>query len=246
MATALILAAGKATRLVGLRDRYAKATLPVGDTTPLRFLLEALGEEFEEVWINLHYKAEQVREHAQRYAAQGVRLHFLEEEVLLGTGGTLLEMVRRVGTVPELVVNAKMFTDFPFGSMKEVAPGTMVLHAGSPLEAFGGLRFDHQGRILGLLPQGATPQKSGSAAVFVGICHPHHAWLEALRNARKKDPAGILCLIRHGLMPVLQTRPGHASALMHEGMWCEISTPQRVEESRRQLARIRSNLQAQR
>ena len=242
MATALILAAGKATRLVGLRDRYAKATLPVGDTTPLRFLLEALGEEFEEIWINLHYKAEQVREHAQRYAAQGVRLHFLEEEVLLGTGGTLLAMARRVGTVPELLVNAKLFTDFPFGCMKEVAPGTMVLHAGSPLEAYGGLRFNSAKQILGLVKKGGILPSRSSAAVFSGICHPHSHWLDALENARRLDSGSGLCLVRHGLLPALDRFPGHATAWLHGGHWLEISTPKRVALASSLLGELKDSL----
>jgi hypothetical protein len=139
MASALILAAGKATRLEGLRDTYAKANVPVGGTTPLRFLLEALGTTFSDVWINLHFKGEQVREEAERYAAKGVRLHFLEEEPLLGTGGTLLEMMRRHGGLPEVLVNAKMFTDFDFASMLLATPGTLVLHSNSDLQTFGGL-----------------------------------------------------------------------------------------------------------
>lgn len=228
MATALILAAGKATRLVGLRDRYAKANVPVGGTTPLRFLLEALGDSFEDVWINLHFKGEQVREEARRWATPGVRLHFLEEPELLGTGGTLLEMVRRCGSVPELLVNAKMFTDFDFACMAEAVPGTLVLHPSSDLHAFGGLLFDKDHRLTGLLPRGSTYGADERAAVFTGICRPHPKWVDHLQEARARSEEEVLCLIRHGILARPEAGSCQGVVVLHPGAWCEISTPERV------------------
>jgi len=236
MTSALILAAGKATRLEGLRDRYAKANVPVGNTTPLRFLLEALGDAYADVWINLHFKGEQVREEAQRWAHPEVRLHFLEEAHLLGTGGTLLEVWKRQGALPELMLNAKMFTDFDFTSMQDAAPGTMVLHPDSPLEVFGGLRFDAAGNLLGLLAKGSAPQDGERAGVFTGICRPHEAWMPHLASARTEAPKAVLCLIRHGLLPSHSQQESCVHLRSHQGSWCEISTPERVAAAAEVLA----------
>jgi N-acetyl-alpha-D-muramate 1-phosphate uridylyltransferase len=81
MKSALLLAAGKATRLGALRDRYAKACVPVGGTTPLRQLMEQLSAAgVKRFVINLHWQAAQVRA-AAAAAAQAVdaELLFLEE-----------------------------------------------------------------------------------------------------------------------------------------------------------------------
>lgn len=238
MASALLLAAGKATRLEGLRDTYAKANVPVGNTTPLRFLLETFGTTFSDVWINLHFKGDQVREQAERYVSQGVRLHFIEENPLLGTGGTLLEMVAQSGGLPEVLVNAKMFTDFHFPSLCDAAPGTLVLHEESDLKIFGGLRFDAKGFLQGLCTKDSTPAKNESAAVFTGICKPSPAWLTHLEAARQSNKEEVLCLIRHGLLPALKLKPKHARVMLHHGTWCEISTPERVTEASNQLANL--------
>ena len=235
MTSALILAAGKATRLEGLRDRFAKANVPIGGTTPLRFLLEAMGDTCEDVWINLHFKGEQVREEARRWAHPDVQLHFLEESQLLGTGGTLLEMHRRSSTLPELMVNAKMFTDFDFPSMSEQAPGTLILHPSSPLDVFGGLRYDHAGRLLGLLPKGECLPKGKLAAVFTGICRPHSDWMSYLEAARAEGPDAVLCLIRHGILPCHEKDADCVNLQTHLGAWCEISTPDRVVEAEKKL-----------
>ena len=62
MTTALLLAAGKATRLGALRNQYAKACVPVAGTTPLRFAIERLAQAgVTRVIVNLHWQAEQVR-----------------------------------------------------------------------------------------------------------------------------------------------------------------------------------------
>jgi len=236
MASALILAAGKATRLEGIRELYAKANVPVGNTTPLRFLLEALGDSYEDLWINLHFKGDQVRKQAEQYVAEGVRLHFIEEPRLLGTGGTLLEMVQQKGDLPDLVVNAKMFTDFEFASMHRAGSGTLVLHTQSDLHTFGGLTFDAQHRIVGLCPKGEQPKDGLAAAVFTGICKPSRIWLAALEEARRFHPDDVLCFIRHGLLPSLADAPHHAMAQLHAGSWCEISTPERVQEAIHQLS----------
>lgn len=229
---AMLLAAGKATRLLGMRDQYAKACVPVSGTTPLAFLMPKLGAAgFSPIWINLHHHADQVRAQAQSLAPVA-ELRFLEEPELLGTGGTFLEVVRREGALPRLVVNAKIFTDFDFGSLRDAAPGTCVLHPGSPLADFGGLRHDGHGNILGLAKR---DESNDSASVFTGICVPHPAWLPHLAAARAARPREPICLVRDGLIPALAEGVRHP-AWLHAGGWCEISTPERVAAAAKLLA----------
>ena len=247
--TALLLAAGLATRLHGIRDRWAKCCVPVAGTTPLRFLLERLAAGgWNEVWINLHHQPAQVRAEAQRAAPAGMQLRFLDEDALLGTGGTLLE-AERLGARVGLVVNAKLFTDFDFARLRDAEPGTVVLHAGSPVSVFGGLRHDAEGRVHGLVsrPPGGAPRTRGEAAsgvplsvadaaVYTGICAPHPDWLPLLRQARAHRPDAALCLVRDALLPGLAAGvPAHA--LLHGGFWCEISTPERVAAAEQALRR---------
>ncbi|MDP7063214.1 MAG: NTP transferase domain-containing protein [Planctomycetota bacterium] len=247
MSSALILAAGKATRLKGIRDRYAKANVPVGDTTPLRFMLERLHiAGVTEAWINLHYLGDQVRREACRWAAPGMRLNFVEEDSLLGTGGTLLEVWRRAGNLPDIVVNAKMFTDFDFASLLEPKlatsdtedspPPLLVLHPPTSLADFGGLAFDADFKIQALHPrQELAPPATGGAAVFTGISRPDHAWLPFLEQAQAEHSDEAICSIRHGLLPSIAAGTSTAQALLFHGYWREISTPQRVAEIREEL-----------
>lgn len=228
---ALLLAAGRATRLVGLRERWAKACVPVGGTTPLAFLLPRVLEAgFAPAWINLHHHRAQVRAAAQA-AAPRAALRFLDEPELLGTGGTLLAVARAHGALPALVANAKVFGDFDLAALRDAPPGTLLLHPASSLAEFGGLRHDRHGRLLGLAGRDSAP---GEAAVFTGLCVPHPSWLEPLARARAARPERPACLIRDGLLPALADGVEHR-ALLHAGWWCEVSTPERLAAAAAQL-----------
>ncbi|RMH01619.1 MAG: hypothetical protein D6702_10990 [Planctomycetota bacterium] len=229
-ATALLLAAGLATRLGSLRRRWAKACVPVAGTSPLAFLLPRLAAAgVDRVWINLHHRPEQVRAQARAAAPPGLELRFLEEKHLLGTGGTLAAVAEADGALPDLVVNAKVFTDFPFGSLLADPEPALVLHPASPLREFGGLRHA-RGRIVGLAGRDEDPAR---AAVYTGIARPDPAWLPHLTAAR--PAGGLRCLVRHGLLPALAAgrRP---RAVLHAGWWREISTPERLARARAEMA----------
>lgn len=235
-ATALLMAAGKATRLVGVRERWAKANVPVGPTTPLRFLLEKLHlAGYRRCWVNLHHLPEQVEEEARRWAPPGLELAFLEEPELLGTGGTLLEVSRREGSLPTAVVNAKMITDFDFAQLRQAPGPAMVLHAQSRLEEFGGLRFDGDARLLGLQGRDLPLEDGFSAAVYTGICRPDPAWIPHLEAAESDREASPCCLVRHGLLPAIADGSASATALLHRGFWMEISTPKRLQALRQEI-----------
>lgn len=224
---ALLFAAGKATRLTGLRERWAKACVPVGNTTPIDFLLPRVAAAgFAPIWINLHHHGEQVRE-AARAALPGARLSFFEEPALLGTGGTLLALAEREGALPSLCANLKIFGDFNLRALRDAEPGSFLLHPGSDLAEFGGLNYDQCGQILGLAARGAA---RADAAVFTGICVPHPAWLPHLAAARDLRPQTTLCMIRDGLLPALAEGVPHR-ALLHTGTWWEVSTPERIAQA---------------
>ncbi len=231
MSTALVLAAGRATRLGPLRDRWAKACVPVAGVSPLAFLLPRLAAAgVRRAWVNLHYRAEQVREEARRHAPPGLELRFLEEEALLGTGGSLLAVAEAEARAPELVVNAKVYTDFDFAGLLADPRPALVLHPASPLAEFGGLAHA-DGLVCGLRPRGGGPTGE-QAAVFTGIARPDPAWLAHLEAAAPVD--GLRCSVRHGLLPALAA--GHAPrAVLHRGWWQEISSPERVAAAAAEL-----------
>lgn len=232
MKRALLLAAGKATRLGALRDQYAKACVPVGGTTPLIRLIEQLtAAGVDELIVNLHWQQDQVRAQALDAAPRGVRVHFVEEPSLLGTGGTLLVATQQLGVLPDLIVNAKLFTDLDWSALRACEAGTLVLHPASPLTTFGGLRHTEgeTPQLLGLLPAAeATADHQPDAAVYTGIARPDAHWLPRLEAAQAGlAPGEVLCLARAGFLAAAAAGE-RVPVWRHPGAWCEISTPERV------------------
>lgn len=236
MTTALLLAAGKATRLGALRDQYAKACVPIAGTTPLRFAIERLAQAgVARVIVNLHWQAEQVRAEARAAAPAGVQLDFLQEEVLLGTGGTVLACLDQFGILPDLVINAKQFSDLDLPAVLRAPAGSLVLHRGSPLSQFGGLAYSAADHLLGLVGRDHPPQLpegAVGAAVYTGVCRTDPAWLPHLEEAapRARADQQPLCLARRGFLAAAAAGTA-VPVFLHDGVWCEISTPERVQEA---------------
>ena len=88
---ALLLAAGLGTRLQPLTNYLPKCLVPVHGRPLLDYWLEnLLNHGIEQILINTHYMAPMVRQ----YLNQSTWLPYIKivhEEILLGTGGTILK-----------------------------------------------------------------------------------------------------------------------------------------------------------
>lgn len=88
---ALLLAAGLGTRLHPLTDYVPKCLVPIHGRPLLDYWLESLLDHgVEEVLINTHYMASMV----QKYLNQSswlAHVKVIHEEILLGTGGTIVQ-----------------------------------------------------------------------------------------------------------------------------------------------------------
>lgn len=87
---AMILAAGKGTRLRPLTDNRPKALVEVAGHTLLDITLRRLREfGVREVIVNVHHFADMVVEYLKKNDNFGMRIEISREEVLLDTGGGL-------------------------------------------------------------------------------------------------------------------------------------------------------------
>lgn len=86
---ALLLAAGLGERLRPLTNNIPKCLVPINGRPLLCYWLDLLAASgVTEFYINLHYHAGAVRDFIKTHR-QADKVTFLEEEKLLGTGGTL-------------------------------------------------------------------------------------------------------------------------------------------------------------
>lgn len=113
---AFILCAGLGKRLNPISKEIPKPLLPFLGKTPLILILEKLKElKIKEIGINLHWKAEMVKEYLikQKY----FDFHFFYEKKLLDTGGALKNAKNFLKDSNFIVINSDIVFDF---SLKDI------------------------------------------------------------------------------------------------------------------------------
>ncbi|MCA1592233.1 MAG: nucleotidyltransferase family protein, partial [Acidobacteria bacterium] len=109
---AMILAAGYGTRLWPLTIDRAKPAIPFMGRPLVGYVAEYLaGYGCDEVIVNLHHRPESVREALGDGSRFGVRLHYVEEPVILGTSGALDNARTLLEGGTFVVINGKLATD---------------------------------------------------------------------------------------------------------------------------------------
>jgi NDP-sugar pyrophosphorylase family protein len=114
---AMVLAAGKGTRLRTLTESLPKPMLPVAGKPVLLHILEWLRRyQIRQVAINLHHRPEVIREYFGNGADFGLELAYSEEPELLGTAGGVKAMAEFFDD-PFVVVYGDVLTDLDLGAL---------------------------------------------------------------------------------------------------------------------------------
>ena len=85
---AIVLAAGKSTRIASLAEGRPKPLLEIdGEAVLVRNLRWLAENGIEQVWINLHYRPEAIQERVGDGEQLGLQVHYSYEPEILGTAG---------------------------------------------------------------------------------------------------------------------------------------------------------------
>jgi len=150
----LVLCAGKGTRLGCLTQRWPKPALPLLGQPLLRFPLALLSNAgIGEVGVNVHHLSQKMEEVARAEAARmALELVLSHEETLLGTGGGLRELTKRLPADTWVVLNGDVvlsmeLTPFIEAHLASGADASMLLMPMPAGAAFNPVEVDKQGRV---------------------------------------------------------------------------------------------------
>lgn len=108
----MILAAGYGTRLWPLTIDRTKPAIPFMGRPLIGYVAEYLaGYGFDDIVVNLHHQPESVRAALGDGSRFGVRFHYVEEPVILGTSGAIGNARRLLDGDHFVVINGKLATD---------------------------------------------------------------------------------------------------------------------------------------
>lgn len=134
MIRALVLAAGRGTRLGELTSERPKPLLPIASEPLLAYTLAHLARQgIADVAINVCYLGDQIRAAIGDGARFGLRIHYEVEPALLGTAGSVANLAGFFSGSDALVVYGDLLTDQPLGPLiarhrEAAADATLLVH----------------------------------------------------------------------------------------------------------------------
>ncbi len=220
--TAMIMAAGKGTRMMPLTARCPKPLIKVGGTTLLDHVLDQLrAAGVGRIVVNVHYLADQVEAHLAAHAQDFAVTVSDERALLRDTGGGLVQALPMIPDDPFLCVNAdNWWTDRHGNSLHRMAeawdPDRMdVLMLVVPFERAGNTQgtgdfdLDADGRLSRDGPKRQRPY------VWTGV--------QMLAKHIVTDPPEQV--FSTNLFWNRAISQGRCHGLVHQGQWFDVGYP---------------------
>jgi N-acetyl-alpha-D-muramate 1-phosphate uridylyltransferase len=230
--TAMIMAAGKGTRMMPLTADRPKPLIEVAGVALLDHVLDHLRDAgVGKVVINAHYRAAQVEDHMARRAADFEVTISDERDVLLDTGGGLVRALPLIDDNPFLCVNAdNWWTDEgqnAFGRLMsawddqamDVLMLVVPLAQANNTQGQGDFDMDADGRL--------TRRQPGSqgALVWTGI--------QMLSKRLIVDPPSEV--FSTNIFWDRAISQGRCFGLVHKGLWFDVGYPAAIVATEQKL-----------
>ena len=213
---AMILAAGRGERMRPLTDQIPKPLLEVAGKPLIVWHLEKLAKaNFEEVIINHAHLGEMIEAYVGDGSRWNLKITYSREGSPLETAGGIKKALPLIGDQPFLVVNADIYTDFNFATIKNRNlndyKGHLVM-VKNPKQHPDGDFFLQNNQI---------ELEGKERLTFSGIAIYQPKIFEDI----KIEPVAKLA-------PILKKLIGAKciSGEAHQGLWFDIGTPERLNE----------------
>jgi MurNAc alpha-1-phosphate uridylyltransferase len=237
---AMLLAAGKGTRMLPLTATTPKPLLKAGGSTLIEHQIRKLAAAgFTELVINHAWLGAQIEAALGDGSALGVSIQWSREDAPLETAGGIVRALPLLGPEPFALVNADIWTDYPFTRLRNALAATDLVHLvlvpNPEHHPNGDFSLSGSARLLSSqqtsqLPPQASPRVSPQGAetqryTYSGIAvfSPH--LFDDMADG--KAP----------LLPCLQKAISlrRASGEVFGGDWIDVGTPERLADLDRQL-----------
>ena len=231
--TAMIMAAGKGTRMMPLTADRPKPLIEVGGVALLDHVLDHLRDAgIGKIVVNVHYRAEQVEQHLAGSAADlHVRISD-ERDVLRDTGGGLVHALPIISDDPFICVNAdNWWTNADENAISRLMAAwdddrMDVLMLLIPLE----LAFNSQGiGDFNMDADGRLSRRQGNAPasyVWTGI--------QMLSKRLIVDPPADV--FSTNVFWDRAIAEGRCMGIVHEGLWFDVGYPAAIAATEAKLA----------
>jgi NDP-sugar pyrophosphorylase family protein len=228
----MILAAGMGTRLHPLTATCPKPLVPLMLQPMLGHLLTQLRQyHVEEVVINLHHHAEQLRQwigDGRQWGFQQIHLSY--ESEILGTAGAIKKAEAVLRDAPFCVINADVLTDVDLAAVwqwhgQRQAVVTMVLRPDPEAHRFGPVMVDGDHRVCQINGRPASKSHlTGEVMMFTGI-------QVISPQIFAEIPPGQSLSTAADTYPKLIANEAAVYGYRHDGYWMDVGVPTRYRQA---------------
>lgn len=220
---ALILSAGFGTRMSPLTDTTPKPLVPVLNRPVIEYNINFLKYfGIKEIFINLHYGKEKIQSTLGNGKKYGVKIKYLTENEILGTGGAIASMEEHVDS-PFIVINSDTIFDFDLDEIinshhRSGAKATLGVIPSSPKDQRAVLRVDENYRVVRMLDASYEKEIPEGNAIFTGLHVIDPSLLEYI-------PQNIFTSITNYVYKRMVEQKEKINALFIDGKWWDMGTP---------------------
>jgi MurNAc alpha-1-phosphate uridylyltransferase len=205
---AMILSAGRGERLRPYTDTCPKPLLEIRGMALIEYHLEALAAAgISRVVINLSWLGEQIEAAIGDGSRYGLEVIYSHEPEALDTAGGIIQALAYLGD-RFLVVNADIYTDYPFEKLLAVDADAYLVLVENPDYSDGGDFTIEQGSL------GNEPE---ARHTFAGIAQYHRSFFQGLAAGRRS----VVPLLREA------ADNGRLKGELYLGKWNDIGTVER-------------------
>jgi mannose-1-phosphate guanylyltransferase len=172
---AMLVTAGFGTRLAPLTDLLPKPAVPLANRPTVWFALDHLRRlGLREFVLNTHHLARELEAEVRAVAAPDLRLSFVHEPEILGTGGGVRNAWQPQAGETFLIMNGKLLFAPDIAAALRLhresgAIATMIVSAVASGDPLGAIEYDRAGRVRRLLGQPAQITSPLTAAMYTGV-----------------------------------------------------------------------------
>jgi N-acetyl-alpha-D-muramate 1-phosphate uridylyltransferase len=224
---AMILAAGRGERMRPLTDHTPKPLLEVGGKPLIVWHIENLARAgIRELVINHAHLGAQIEQALGDGSRFGARIRYSSEGKALETAGGIAYALPLLGDEPFAVVNGDIFCDYDFARLREQAArlkfnrdtAHLVLVNNPPQHPNGDFGLADS-RVSDPRSSVLSPQSSTLTFSGIGIYQP-----SLFADIPRGSIAPLAPLLR------AQIALGKVGGELHQGLWVDVGTPQRLAE----------------
>jgi mannose-1-phosphate guanylyltransferase len=243
---AMVLAAGRGTRLLPLTERLPKALIPVAGRPMIEYSLLLLRHYgIRDIIINLHHLGDRIETYLGDGRRRGLEITYSKESDLLDTGGGLLKARPFLEDGTFVVINTDVLIDLPLNEViafhqKKKASATLVVRPDPLVDQYGSLEIDGEGRLQRLLQTRISKQPSvpTTKLMFTGV---------QVLEPRVFDFMDW----NRGVQSFSTTKDTYPRMLLHqerlfgwrfEGFWQDVGTASGITDAEENLATGRAQL----